>query len=315
MYTKILVPLDTSPMAEQALLYSRKISSPEATIHLVGVVEPNLYTYAVTTQETVVREKLQAIVHSGMEAYLSNVEQSLRQQGVQVESWVASGDAAQTIADVATKIQADLIAMTTSGRTGFRRWAMGSVADRVIHIAHQPILLIRNQEVAPPDYTIRRILVPVDGSALAEVALTQATLLAQEYGADLVLIRVVEPLSNWQKKILTEGNYSDALLERERQEDAERYLANAVATLQAQHLTVTTHLYRGRASETILHLLDQEPFDLVVMSTHGLSGYSRWVYGSVAGKVLHSAPCPLLLMRSVDLQRNPLVVDEVQMFG
>ena len=304
MYTQILVPLDTSPMAEQALLYSRGVSSPGATIHLVGVVEPNLYSYALATQEAVVREKLQSVIHSDMEHYLADIEQRLTQEGVQVESWLANGDAAQTIADVATKIQADLIAMTTSGRTGFSRWAMGSVADRVIHIAHQPILLIRNQEVAPPDYAIRRILVPVDGSALAETALFQASLIAQDQGAELVLLRVVEPLSNWQKKILLEGSYSDALLEKERQQDAERYLADCTATLQTQQLSVTSHLYRGNASETILRLVDQEPFDLVVMSTHGLSGYSRWVYGSVTGKVLHSARCPLLLIRSVDMQRN-----------
>ncbi len=309
MYTKILVPLDTSPMAEQALLYARRVSSPGATIHLVGVVEPNLYSYALATQEVVVREKLQSVIYNDMKQYLAETEQRLRQEGLQVESWLANGDAAQTIADVATKIPVELIAMTTSGRTGFSRWAMGSVADRVIHIAQQPLLLIRNQEVAPADYTIRRILVPVDGSALAEAALFQASLIAQEQGADLVLLRVVEPLSNWQKKILREGNYADTVVEKERQQEAERYLADCTATLQTEQLTVTTHLYRGNAGETILHLIEQEPFDLVVMSTHGLSGYSRWVYGSVAGKVLHRASCPLLLIRSVDMQRNALVAE------
>ncbi len=304
MYSKILVPLDTSPMAEQAILYSQKVALPETTIHLVGVVEPNLYSYALATHEAVVREKLQTVIHCDMEQYLAEVEQRLRHQGIRVESWLANGDAAQTIADVATKIGANLIAMTTSGRTGLRRLALGSVADRLIHIAQQPILLIRNQAALPTAYTIRRILVPVDGSVLAEAALTQAKGVALSQGAELVLLRVVEPLSDWQKKILAEGGYSAALLAEERHQEAERYLADTTASLQTEQLAVTSHLCHGIASEKILHLIDQEPFDLVVMSTHGLSGYSRWVYGSVAGNVLHSAACPLLLVRGVDMQRN-----------
>jgi len=304
MYTNILVPLDTSSIAEEALLYSQKIASAETTIHLLGVVEPNLYSYALATQEAVVREKLQAVIHNDMKRYLTGVEERLRQQGLRVESWLANGDAAQTIASVATKIQADLIAMTTRGRTGFGRWALGSVADRVIHSATQPILLVRNQEPMPKTYAVQRILIPVDGSPLAEVALAQAKLIAQEHGAEVVLLRIVEPLSDWQKKILAEGGYVDTVLEKEREQEAEHYLADSVAALQAEGITVDSRLYRGHASTTILHLLDEEPFDLVVMSTHGLSGYSRWVYGSVAAKVLHNAACPLLLVRGVDLQRN-----------
>lgn len=307
MYTNILVPLDTSSTAEQILAYIQELAVPETTIHLVGVVEPNMYSYAFSAPETAVRDKLQTVLHSDMERYLTNIEQILRGQGLRIESWLAKGDAAQTIADVATKIDADLIAMTTHGRTGFGRWALGSVADRVIHIAQQPILLVRNRDTLPKQSRIQRILVPIDGSPRSEEALAQAKMIAREQDAALFVVRVVEPLSSWQEAVLAEGGYSVANVTKERWQEAETYLEQLCKQLQDEGLHANGHLYHGAASNMILEILEQEPIDLIVMSTHGLSGYSRWVYGSVAGKVLHNAPCPLLLVRSVDVQKYTMV--------
>ena len=302
MYTNILVPLDTSLMAEQVLPYLRQLVSPQTTVHLVSVVEPHLYAYALAAQERVVQEKLQAVVHNDMEQYLAEVRTQLQKQGYNVESWLAAGDAAQTIADVATKVNADLIVMTTHGRTGLARWALGSVADRMIHIANQPIFLVRNRETPPANYAIKQILVPLDGSPIAEEALAEAQSLAGEVGATLRIVRVLEPLSDWQKEVLAEQGYAEDTLNAERRTEANNYLHTICEQLKVAHITTACELFSGQASEAILHILGKEQIDLVVMSTHGLSGYSRWVYGSVAGKVLHSAPCPLLLRRSVALQ-------------
>lgn len=302
MYTNLLVPLDTSSTAEQVLPYLRHLASPQTTIHLVSVVEPHLYAYAMAAQERVVQEKLQAVIKNDMEQYLEQIQGHLQNQGYQVERWLAAGDAAQTIADVASKVNADLIAMTTHGRTGLARWALGSVADRVIHIAQQPIFLVRTSETPPLRYEIQQILVPLDGSQIAEEALADAKTLATETNAALSIVRILEPLSDWQKEILAEQGYQEAAIEEERRAEASSYLNTISAQLNAAHIATTCELFSGQASEAILHILNRVPIDLVVMSTHGLSGYSRWVYGSVAGKVLHSAPCPLLLRRSVALQ-------------
>lgn len=302
MYTNLLVPLDTSSTAEQVLPYLRHLASPQTTIHLVSVVEPHLYAYAMAAQERVVQEKLQAVIKNDMEQYLEQIQEHLQNQGYQVERWLAAGDAAQTIADVASKVNADLIAMTTHGRTGLARWALGSVADRVIHSAQQPIFLVRTNETPPLRYEIQQILVPLDGSQIAEEALADAKTLATETNAALSIVRVLEPLSDWQKEVLAEQGYQEAAIEQERRAEASSYLNTISAQLNAAHITTTCELFSGQASEAILHILNRVPIDLVVMSTHGLSGYSRWVYGSVAGKVLHSAPCPLLLRRSVALQ-------------
>lgn len=303
MYQNILVPLDSSSTAEQILAYLQQLAVPETTFHLLSVVEPNMYSYAFSAQEAAVREKLQMVLHSDLERYLATAAETLRSQGLHVESWLAKGDAAQTIADVAAKINADLIAMTTHGRTGFGRWALGSVADRVIHIAQQPILLVRSKECLPEEHALRRILVPIDGSDRAAEALVQAKMIAKAHDAALVVIRVVEPLSHWQQALLNENGASAQHIAEERHKEAQTYLSELCTQLQGENLQVVGHLYSGNASDVILESLEREPIDLVVMSTHGLSGYSRWVYGSVAGKVLHHSPCPLLLIRSVDVRK------------
>lgn len=301
MYTKILIPLDSSQTAEQVLPYLQWLLAPQGELHLVSVVEPNMYAYALASQEAAIHDKLQAVVHDDLENYLTVVSATLQKQGYHVQTWVARGDAAHAIADAATKINADLIAMTTHGRTGLARWALGSVADRVIQIAQQPIFLVRIDGEASSAYQIRQILMPLDGSPLAEEALGHAEQIAQQTGATLHLLRVVEPLSSWQKTILNEQGYTEQALAEERCAEAHRYLAQVHERLQAAHLETRSQVYTGAAADAILALLAKEPIDLIVMSTHGLSGYSRWVYGSVASKVLHNAHCPLLLLRSVEV--------------
>lgn len=302
MYTNILVPLDTSEMAEQILAYVHLLATSETTIHLVNVLEPNMYSYAFSAKEAAVRDKLQRVLHGDLERYVTEMERNLRQQGLRVETWVAKGDAAQTIADVATKIDADLIAMTTHGRTGIGRWALGSVADRVVHIAQKPILLVHNRAQSSERLAIHRILVPVDGSLLAEEALTHAKKIAAEHDAELLIVRVIEPLSNWQQALLTDDGHRLETIERERRQEAEAYLTTICQQLQNEGLQTACHLYGGTPGNMLLDLLASESIDLIIMTTHGLSGYSRWVYGSVAGKVLHHASCPLLLIRSVEVQ-------------
>lgn len=304
MYTKILIPLDSSKTAEQVLPYLKSLMAPNGEIHLVSVVEPNMYAYALASNEAVIQEKIQAVIHTDLENYLADIRTTLTEQGYAVQTWVARGDAAQTVADVATKIGADLIAMTTHGRTGFARWALGSVADRVIHIAHQPIFLVRMNGAAPSSYTIRRILTPLDGSALAEDALSHATEIARHTGAEIFMVRVLEPLSQWQRALLAEQGDDERLLEAERSVEAHRYLAQVQERLEAAAIENRSRIYLGGAADAILEVLDKEPIDLVVMSTHGLSGYSRWVYGSVASKLLHSVTCPLLLLRSVEVTHS-----------
>jgi nucleotide-binding universal stress UspA family protein len=140
---------------------------------------------------------------------------------------------------------------------------------------------------------IKKILVPLDGSELAEKALPYAEALAEKLEAELILTWVLHPLivmsdygaSSYETIITLEKN------------EATQYLTTTQIKLQKQHLPVRINILEGHAADAIIELACQEGVGLIVMSTHGRSGLSRWVHGSVATKVLQQAPCPVFLVR------------------
>jgi nucleotide-binding universal stress UspA family protein len=143
----------------------------------------------------------------------------------------------------------------------------------------------------------KRILVPLDGSALAEIALSHAEQLAASGSGELVLLRVViSPYSIVAPDLVLAGQSidQDAL-----QQQAEQYLhALATTRLTGRGFPVRTVVCPGPVAEAILDHARSSSADIIVMSTHGRGGISRWVYGSVADRVLQAAPCPVLLIRA-----------------
>jgi nucleotide-binding universal stress UspA family protein len=160
--------------------------------------------------------------------------------------------------------------------------------------------------MAPPagraERTVRvykKILVPLDGSKLAEVGLTHAEQLAWELGGSLILLRVVQPPRSgeypWQEGMMALNRERESLFRRE----AETYLAALRGELRTKKIDVKTHMVvSDTVAAAILDYAEQEAVDLIAMSTHGRSGLTRWVYGSVADKVLQGATCPILLIRA-----------------
>lgn len=144
-----------------------------------------------------------------------------------------------------------------------------------------------------------KILVPLDGSKLAEVALAHVEQLAWAMGSALILLRVVRPPRSvehpWAEEMMALNQERESVFKRE----AENYLAARRGELRNKKIEVSTHLVVSEAvADTILDFADQQQVDLIAMSTHGRSGISRWVYGSVADKVLQGATCPVLLIRT-----------------
>jgi nucleotide-binding universal stress UspA family protein len=145
----------------------------------------------------------------------------------------------------------------------------------------------------------KKILVPLDGSKLAEVALAHVEQLAWEQGSSLILLRVVRPPRaveyTRQEEMMALNREREAVFKR----DAETYLAARRGELRDKNLEVSTHIILSEAVATaILDFAESEGVDLIAMSTHGRSGLGRWVYGSVADKVLQGATCPVLLIRA-----------------
>lgn len=297
-FNTIVIPLDGSEAAELVLAQLPRISPPNGvTVALAQVIEPGRYAlggldFSVPTLMDILRE--------GAREYLARQAAPLHASGYRVTTHVLVGDAALAILDLATELHADLIAMTTHGRTGFARLALGSVAERVLQQTPTPVYLVRDALGAVPTPTaIERILVPLDGSALAEQALLVAQKLARAQGASLVLLRVVPTLDEGGKRILfADEAAADAQADRWRT-DAESYLHQLADGLRGAGIATETHVALGNPADVIYNTIDEAAIDVVVMGTHGRTGLKRWYFGSVADKVLRSATCPVLLTRNV----------------
>lgn len=142
----------------------------------------------------------------------------------------------------------------------------------------------------------KHILIPLDGSELAELALVDAFSLAQLNQAEVTLLQIVSPIEH----II--GDANQLLLVDElwalQEEAALHYLKNVSEREEYKNLAVHIAVEMGAAAEKIIDYAHRQPIDLIVMATHGRSGLRRWVYGSVADKVLRGANLPILLVRA-----------------
>ena len=281
----ILVPLDGSELAERALPAAQRIAqatgAPLLLARIVTITHWNSlssgYLLAPHIYEEILRNEEQAAGE-----YLDRKAQEARDAGIAVTTKVMRGDPASILIDMEPELHIGLVVMASHGRTGLARFALGSVAARVVRGGQAPVLLIRPFGDAARQTRLEKALVPLDGSALAELALDMVRHLAGAIARQVTLVRVVDP------DLLTGET-----------DEAKRYLDEArtrlVADLGERPCTVSTSILYGRAAEQILEASDKD--DLIVMATHGHAGVTRWAFGSVADRVLHHAQVPLLLVR------------------
>jgi len=294
----ILVPLDGSPQSEAVLPLATAIAKAQAqALTLVSVVEPegsNPLLLHIEQDSDLARS-----LHREAEAYLNRIAQRLTVQGVATSGAIVGGVPAEQILRFASERGVSMIAMATHGRGGIQRWALGSVADKVMRLSSLPTLLVRPPETVEPDHTIalKQLLVPLDGSALAEAALGPAVRLAQA-AAKLVLLRV-EPWLSSKMGFGTEEMYVPNLpeLEEEMAETAREYLGSARQHLPAG-LVCETVVLRGFPNLMIPDYVEANPIDLVVMCTHGRGGVTRFVVGSKADTLVR-AGVPTLLVHPI----------------
>ncbi|MFN8442885.1 MAG: universal stress protein [Caldilineaceae bacterium] len=296
MFRKILIPLDGSPLAEQTLAFLPRFTQPLQTeLLLVSIVQPWTYTMGATDAMPV--SALDSLIDS-WNTYLHEQALRLTGAGFNVRTQIREGDTALEILSLAGSEGVDLIAMSTHGRAGLSRIALGSIAERVLQGATLPLLLVRNQNVGQASSKIQQILTPLDGSDFAEQAVPLATEMAKQCGAELTLLRVIQELDEHNKRLLFKSQQeADESLQRVKGLTS-RYLEQVAYRLYSDGFKVHCEILSGEPSNTICTTAETLPADLIVMSTHGRSGVARWMYGSVANKVLRNAPCPVLLVRS-----------------
>jgi nucleotide-binding universal stress UspA family protein len=301
-----LVPLDGSPEAEQAVAYALSLLPPDGDLVLLRVVSGPKDVEARRAIPSSVNEAISASREEARQ-YLHSVSDQEPASLPRVRMNVVVGDPADEILQTAEEERVALIVMTTHGRGAGSRAIFGSVADRVARHGTRPTLLLRGsaheQGVAPsalPD----RLVVPLDGSPLAERALPVAARLALGHGILVQLIRVIaldeildEVWRDHHDGFLTmpeDETFEEARMRRERA--ADEYLAGHADQLRTQGVAVQHEVLNGSPVFALLDVL--QPGDLTVMTSHGRGGVRRWLLGSVAEKLVRHAPGPVLLVPS-----------------
>jgi nucleotide-binding universal stress UspA family protein len=296
MYRSILVPLDRSWFAELALPLALGIARRAnarldlVEVHALYLLEDPYGGWSPFEPDRDAERKRQE------QRYLdATAKWATCVSPVSVTRHVLSGSAvlpstvAKSILERAHIGQADLIVMTTHGRGRLSRFGRGSVTDELIRRSDVPVLVVR-PEKAPglnPEPVLDNILIPLDGSALAEQVLDPALDLARLMGARCSLLRVVETRSSPADRALC-GSPEKA--------QAEAYLERVAARVREQGLPVRTRVAVARhAAEAILEEASAQASDLIALATHGRGCLQRLLLGSVAEKLVRAAASPVLV--------------------
>jgi nucleotide-binding universal stress UspA family protein len=206
-------------------------------------------------------------------AYLDRMRERVAANGVHVRTEQMVGYAAAALLDYERDAGIDLVVMCSHGRSGLARFALGSVAERLLHHGAAPVLLVR--PFGAP-VTLQHAVVPLDGSERAEEALRVVDQLAHDIVHEVTLLRVIGAAQ--------EGP------------EAERYLDEVAPRLTQEHLACRRRVEQGDPAETIIDVAGTDK--LVVMATRGRSGLLRWALGSVADRVARGGAAAVLLVRA-----------------
>jgi len=286
---KILVPLDGSDLAEEALDTALALAAAHGTeLHLVCVV---------SNVPWIEEEKAKA------REYLDRTADKVSSdsRGVSVTTHVLVGRAGPAVRQVAAELEADLLVLTTHGRGTFKRAWLGSTADYLIREVEQPLLVLRHRERGlrtTDPHLISHVLVPLDGSDAAECALKELPMVLPPDGvARVTLAYVVE--EGYPIPISIPATISGESLREQCRLQAEVYLQGVADRLKLDGFKVveTRVLTDDHPSRAILRFCDEEGVHLVAISTHGRGGVSRLFLGSVADKLVRGASVPVLVAR------------------
>lgn len=305
MFDKIIVPLDGSRLSEQIIPYASALAKgmhiPVQLLHVVNpdtehlrdpgeVAHPVFYDQLLEQQQGWARLYVQAMA------------KRLEDQGVNAEARVAVGTPEHEIVEAAGYDGQGLVAMATHGRAGIGRMVLGSVADRVLQQGRMPLLLFNPKDRhAAFARAPRTIIVALDGSTLAERALTLGQYLARAVGARLLLVRVV-PIYSYaiaDPEVIAYGAYPDTVsLARA---ETRSYLGERERDVATAGLNLETLMLEGDPAHELVKLASSTPDSTTVMTTHGRSGIARTILGSVADEVVRRSGTPVLLLRAAEV--------------
>lgn len=316
MFHRILVPLDGSHRAEAAIPVAARLARvTRGTVVLMRSIEPLTPYGPYLSGASGPATAMSSPERDSMMSYLTQAAANEALAGVQTITRVTEGSAAHSILDLSQAERIDLIALCAHGVSGYHHWKLGGVAQHVVRHAGCPVLLLSESAVdARPGagedqlVDVRRALIPLDGSLVAEAAIPAAVELMAALaprGGTLHLLQVINPFTARELGVQ----------EAELVQPASEYLTHTAQELQAtptEHLqlTVTTSVMVDTdAAERIIAVADpayqegaeaQAPgYDIIVMATHGRTGMLHWALGSITERVVQASKLPLLIVRPV----------------
>lgn len=305
MFKRVLVPLDGSERAERAIPLAAKIAGASGGAVVLARVVATPAEYGPVFAPHVGADVIEAEQRE-FAGYLTEVAGLPALSGIETETKVLAGSPALTILQTINQSKIDLVVMTSHGRSGLGRWVLGSVAQHIAQSAPAPVLILREHGPALIDARHGgdnvRIVVPLDGSPLAEEAITPAAALlaALTPRGVLHLTIVVMPFEARSKDM------PQALI----MDGANDYLKRIATEIRAAWpgLTVSWSITVGvDPADTIIRVAEGrdeseqangESYEAIAMATHGRTGLSHWAFGSVTERVLHGTTLPLMIVRA-----------------
>lgn len=285
---KILIPLDGSKLSDASLCHGEELARAFGSeLHLFGVCEgPD--------------EKHHRLMRVYLEKNAEAMRRTVSGKPLNIKTVVHCGDPADRIIEYAAKERISLLITVSHGHSGIMPWTMGRTADRIVHGAPVPVLLLRAASVrkrSPKKSIFGKMLLPLDGSAAGETALPLVLEIAVRMKAEVTLLSVVESA----QRVHTIGGldfirFPEQLVQKMEQ-DLSAYLDGAVKKFRDRGIEARGELRSGHAAEEILKCAKTAAVRLVAMSSHGKSGLRQWVFGSVSNKVLHAGKAHLLLTK------------------
>lgn len=294
----ILAPTDFSPNSDYALPYAIALAkSTGSTLHFVHILVRDDHGAA---PDSVKAEpgsgNVREAVYEHAKARLQGLVEQALLHGVPAQWHLRTGLPVAEILRVGEENACALTVLATHGHTGLGSALFGTTCERIIRRSRSPVLVVKHPEhefVRRDSMTIelKRVLCPVDFSEQSKKALPLAKAFCKQYGATLVVANVVErPYIDASENPDVTGSTLASLVEL-----AEEQLSAIAAD--CGDVPTETHLLTGTVAKQLVKLIDLQRIDLVVMATHGRSGLAHLLFGSVAERLLRSAPCPVLTVR------------------
>jgi nucleotide-binding universal stress UspA family protein len=300
----ILVPLDGTNFGEHALPLALSIARrARGRVELVHVHQPVLMVHG----EAATEDRLDPVDRAHEQLYLDEVAGRAKYAAadLEVKATLLDGPIVDAVQRHCAAHDVDLIVLATHGRGPLSRLLTGSVADDLLRHAPRPLLLVRTGEEAVDlnqEFVFPHMVIPLDGTDLAEQVLIPASALAHLMVADVTLVEAIPPVfaGGYDAGILMAPPPNVAEVTDCMKESAEKYLGEVATRLRAEGLKVTIHIaVEEHAVEGILEAIEGKPNSLVALATHGRGGLSRMLLGSVADKLVRSTTVPVLVCRAL----------------